>query len=218
MEHSESIETMAAERYALGEMTPEERDLFEEHFFDCRECAPSVRDGVAIAAETRAAGARAAAAKPGIPVRQWSGIAASAAFVVLLGYQNLVTIPHLRSTAARATNAVARLVHPQPLLTAGTRAGGTPPVVTAARDEDVEVYFDILPESPYASYVAVVHDLTGKARATIPIPVSDAGETVTILVPAGVLAPANYSVTVSGIDAANRRTFVGRYPFELRFH
>src|SRR5436305_15330434 len=48
MEHSEATDTMAAERYLLGEMTPEDRDAFEEHFFDCSDCAADVRDGAMI--------------------------------------------------------------------------------------------------------------------------------------------------------------------------
>ena len=62
MEHSEATETMASARYLLGELTEEERERFEEHFFGCSECARDVRDGSAmmdsIRAEKPAAGDR----------------------------------------------------------------------------------------------------------------------------------------------------------------
>ena len=48
MDHSESIRLMAAEKYLLGELTPELREQFEEHFFDCQECALDVRAGAAL--------------------------------------------------------------------------------------------------------------------------------------------------------------------------
>ena len=48
MDHSESIRLMAAEKYLLGELAPELREQFEEHFFDCQECALDVRAGAAL--------------------------------------------------------------------------------------------------------------------------------------------------------------------------
>src|SRR5258708_7394502 len=52
-EHRAAVESMAAERYILGEMEPAERDAFEEHFFDCAECSSDVRDESKIAAGVR---------------------------------------------------------------------------------------------------------------------------------------------------------------------
>ena len=46
MEHVEAVDTLAIERYLLEEMTPEERDSFEEHFFSCPECAEDARAAV----------------------------------------------------------------------------------------------------------------------------------------------------------------------------
>jgi hypothetical protein len=44
VEHQECIESTLAEKYLLGELSAAERDGFEEHFFDCPECAQAVRD------------------------------------------------------------------------------------------------------------------------------------------------------------------------------
>lgn len=43
MEHTEAVDTLACERYLLGEMTETERDAFEAHFFSCDECAEDIR-------------------------------------------------------------------------------------------------------------------------------------------------------------------------------
>ena len=48
MDHSESIRLMAAEKYLLGELTPDLQEKFEEHFFECQECALDVRAGAAL--------------------------------------------------------------------------------------------------------------------------------------------------------------------------
>ena len=54
MDHEIAIEIRAAERYCCGELTPEERDQFEEHFFLCRECAEEVRWEQIFAANAKA--------------------------------------------------------------------------------------------------------------------------------------------------------------------
>jgi anti-sigma factor RsiW len=36
-------ESMTAEKYILGELSAAERDQFEEHYFECQECADAVR-------------------------------------------------------------------------------------------------------------------------------------------------------------------------------
>jgi hypothetical protein len=45
MTHTQAIETAAAERYLLDEMSEIERFRFEEHFFECEECAGQMRLG-----------------------------------------------------------------------------------------------------------------------------------------------------------------------------
>jgi anti-sigma factor RsiW len=43
MDHREAIRLQAAERYVLGELTKDLRDEYEEHYFDCAECAADVK-------------------------------------------------------------------------------------------------------------------------------------------------------------------------------
>src|ERR1700751_3098851 len=43
MDHEEAVREKATERYLLDELDPELRDQFEEHLFDCQECALDVR-------------------------------------------------------------------------------------------------------------------------------------------------------------------------------
>jgi anti-sigma factor RsiW len=45
MNHSEAVRSSATERYMLGEMPEVERYAFEDHYFDCPECAEDVRTG-----------------------------------------------------------------------------------------------------------------------------------------------------------------------------
>ena len=50
MDHDTAIRIQAAERYVLEEFPPEERAEFEEHFFECQECAEEVRSATIFAA------------------------------------------------------------------------------------------------------------------------------------------------------------------------
>jgi hypothetical protein len=45
MDHQEAVNTLASERYLLGEMTDAERDSFEEHYFSCAECTEDLITG-----------------------------------------------------------------------------------------------------------------------------------------------------------------------------
>jgi hypothetical protein len=222
MEHSEAVETMAAERYALGEMEAEERDRFEEHFFDCGDCSQSVRDGATIASAVRLdatpaanhpSAVRSAAAMrgTGAPRLAWWSAAAAAALLAIVGYQNLVTIPSLRGGAPPA----AHLAHPVSLLMVETRGGVSAPIVVG-RDEEVSFYFDVPPETPYASYVADVRDGAGALRASLPIAAADAHVTVLMAIRPGVLEAGNYELAVSGVRGATR-IVIAHYPFEVRF-
>lgn len=53
MDHSEAQEQMAVERYLLDELSPEEREAFEAHFFDCPECAFDLRAATAFVDEAK---------------------------------------------------------------------------------------------------------------------------------------------------------------------
>ena len=106
MDHREAQDTKASERYLLGELSELERFAFEEHYFECRECAEDVRAGAAMARGIRALareGTREVAASP----RWWKGwmpvlapSMAACALACIAGYQALVTIPGLRAPQA----------------------------------------------------------------------------------------------------------------------
>src|ERR1041385_2643668 len=115
MDHNEAVRLHAAVKYVLGELPAAERDSFEEHYFDCAECALDMQAAAVFAEnarnllrqEARAADVR-GAAPAGSGWFAWlKPIVAVPAFAVLLlfvAYQNVVTIPQAREGAsARST-------------------------------------------------------------------------------------------------------------------
>lgn len=53
MTHFEAIEGRLAEGYLLGELTAEQREQYEEHYFGCSECAEEIRWGAMFLANAR---------------------------------------------------------------------------------------------------------------------------------------------------------------------
>src|SRR4051794_30464986 len=54
MDHETAIKTNATERYFLGELTGDDRDRFEEHYFMCPECTEDLRALTVLAANAKA--------------------------------------------------------------------------------------------------------------------------------------------------------------------
>src|SRR5260370_27272644 len=53
MDHNEAIRLQAAVEYVLGELSPVQRDAYEEHYFDCAECAIDLKALATFADTTR---------------------------------------------------------------------------------------------------------------------------------------------------------------------
>jgi Putative zinc-finger len=88
MQHQDALDTLASERYLLGEMDAREREAFEAHFFACAPCAEDVRAGA-----TLRDGVRAGFAKAPASTRRWRPEvvvpwAAAASLAMLAGYQS----------------------------------------------------------------------------------------------------------------------------------
>src|SRR5581483_3945860 len=99
MEHRDAVESLATERYLLGEMNEAERAEFEAHFFSCPDCADDVRAGALMRDGVRQ-GLLGAPARASLPdnvvrmprVRTWRSStvlpwAVAATLAVIVGYQ-----------------------------------------------------------------------------------------------------------------------------------
>ena len=54
MTHTEAISSLASERYLLDEMSDQEREAFEAHYFECPDCADDVTIGARLQDGVRA--------------------------------------------------------------------------------------------------------------------------------------------------------------------
>ena len=113
MDHDVVVRQKMTERYLLNELEAEVRNEFEEHFFDCPECALDVRVGsafidhsrVVLREESTSETARSFAVPRPTPgwwswLRPAITVPVMALLLAVIGYQNLVTDPKLKEAAA----------------------------------------------------------------------------------------------------------------------
>lgn len=231
MDHNEAVRLMATERYLLGEMAPPMRDAFEEHFFDCAECASDLRAGAAFVREAKvqlAGSPPAVAVVAPRPARRHNRLAwwksafltpawmapAFAALLLFIGYQNFSTIPSLRSAASEPHLA------PWATLHVGTRDGAPLPVVASPRAGAV-ILMDVPETGAYTSYAFTLDDPAGRQFWTQTLassPTNDGAQTLSLLIPGLGLRQGTYALTISGITAQGNRTQLDRRVLDVRFN
>jgi hypothetical protein len=234
MEHIQAVELMAAERYLLNELTPEAREAFEEHFFDCPDCALDLRAAAAFIDEAKvqlpslvtAAPARSAT----IPIKHrvkrdpWFSwlrpafaVPAFAALLAVIGYQNLVTMPALRSEADQPRLLAFAPIH-------GATRGGAAVTVTADRRHGVSLPIDLTPQPGNPSFGSYSFDLIDAQGKTVwsgsiaaPAPGDSGRQRVSLALSGAMLHNGVYTVAVFGLGSNGERTPVDRYTFDLLF-
>jgi hypothetical protein len=191
MEHREAVDTLASERYILGEMSEVERDAFEEHFFDCQICADDV-----LVADRMRTGVRAGLAKPAAaaaPSRrlQTSVVipwAAAATLALVAGYQTL------RPAAPGGTLSAPIALAP---LTLRPATRGDEPTINAAPGGVVTLAVDLGAARSDRTLTYQIRgergELSGSGSAAAP----SAGAPLLLLIPASVFAtPGRYTLTL----------------------
>jgi hypothetical protein len=225
MDHSEAIQRRATERYLLGELTPDQREQFEEHFFSCPECADDVRRGAILIDNARQVLDQETIADENrvVPWRlrrrgflgfrpTWT---LAAALILLAGaftYQNLVTIPKLKNAETRP-----QALTSFSLITAGSR-GGVSTVLQVPQNAAFGLYVDIPTTGTFPYYTVAIETESGDRPVHLKVSAEQAKDTVQILVPAGVLKGGKETLVIEGCTAPNSATTeIARYPFVIKF-
>jgi len=195
MDHRKAVETLALERYLLGEMADEERDAFEEHFFSCAECAEDARAGGAMR-DAAAAGMAGAATQPSRRVltmpaprrRVMSTLvpwAAAASLALVAGYQSFVLQPALKRSAAPI------VLSPVTLRPASR---GEEPVVFTSAGGMITLAIDLGGAAIDGETAYEIRHAGGAAIASDRVPVPKDGAPLLLLVPALLFQPGQHYV------------------------
>ena len=222
MNHEEAVRQKATERYLLNELDPNLRDQFEEHLFDCRECALDVRAAAMFVEQSKtvlsespqASAVRVPVVVPAKPgwfgwLRPALAVPVLAVLLALIAYENLVTYPQLREAANTPQ------VLPWASINVSTR-GAITPIITARAGEGFNLLVSIPPDAHYASYRFDLHSPAGSLEWSRTIPAAAADDTRSIYIPGTSRPAGTYALTVYGITSGGESSQLGRYPFELQ--
>jgi hypothetical protein len=204
MNHENAIREMAVEKYLLGELTGESRNVFEEHLFECQLCTADLKSGITLLEGMRpelTASLRkeTASAWPSFlpawlsPVWMLPALAACLALIV---YQSAVVVPGIRKQLAEA-NAPAVL---NTLVLAGGQARGAElPKVTAPKEGSFLLAVDIPASTDYASYLCLLYAPNGSMVWSGDVTAEQAKDAVQIQIPSATTKPGENALVVKGV-------------------
>jgi hypothetical protein len=228
MDHDLVAAQNLTERYLLDELDPAARDEFEEHYFNCTECAADVQ-AAALLIERIRDGAipdqepRPVPAPPAVPTSPaWPAwlrpaliVPVMAVLLAVVVYQNLVTYPQLTS----------RLNNPQVLAWAPVNLntyGSEGPTITPLPGQAFLLLVRIPPGGPYSKYTADLLNPAGKLEwsftFTIPASASGQQDQWPLQVPGANREAGRYTLKVRGITASGESKNLGDTTFELQIH
>jgi hypothetical protein len=204
MEHNEAVELKAAEKYVLRELPEDLREAYEEHFLGCAECAADITAAAAFAETSREIFAE-EHNRPASETNRQRGtiwlrwlrpviaVPVFAALVALVGYQNVVTIPHLKSGSAASVQVLNTFS-----LAAANSRGAAAVRVVVRRGESFALDFDIPPAPGFAQYLCQLRDDSGRVLQQVSVTAEQENKTVELFVPAGMMHPGTYSIVIAG--------------------
>jgi hypothetical protein len=209
MDHSEALRLQAAEKYVLGELSPNLREEYEEHYFECDECASDLKAAAAFGDSARELFRKESGQEERVQAGRLFGwlrpaIAAPAlaALLLVVCYQSFVTIPRLqRGAVARTTGQNADFVS---LIGADSRAEGAK-TFQIHRDRPAILEVDVPALGEFASYLCRLRDASGRSIYESHVSAADAKSTVHLILPKGALEPGEFSLVIiaQGTSAAN---------------
>jgi hypothetical protein len=216
MEHTLAYQTNTIDKYLMRELSDEERLAFEEHLFDCPECAAKVTEDYEMIADLKAVlkepppNVQAQPVKSKVRWRDWFQLPtlvpafAALALAIVIGYQNLVSIPGM--------------LQPQVLDT-------TPMVATTRGHSQIALLkpgvallplsFEVFSPTVYPAYVCEF-----RAEASSAVTFVDCGKrataefTLSLLLPAAKFTPGGYTMILRPVS--DKHSEISRYSFVVK--
>lgn len=237
MDHDAVVRQKMTERYLLNELDAQARDEFEEHYFDCPNCAADVHAGalfvehskVVLRAElrvedgkkTRSESEAPSVERPPVermtvPVRSgWLGwlrpafaVPVLALLLAVIAYQNRANV--LLQQAANSPQVLASAV-----VNLNVR-GGEPVSVATAAGQAFGLTLNLPPGARFSSYKLDLYSSPGKLQWSRTV--SASGDTLSLYVPAGASGSEHDAATlaVHGLTPSGESEDLGRYRIDLQ--
>jgi hypothetical protein len=220
MTHQEAVDTLATERYLLDDMSGEDRQVFEDHFFACGVCADDLRTAAAMLQGTKEGFAGRSTSGHVLPmvVKPQAGRnpawyrsvampwAVAATLAVVAGYQSLRVVP----SPGRDTSPLALV--PVTLRPQSRGAEAVVPIDAQGGPAVLAIEVNDAPQGGQLTYDLSTTDgrpiVSGRAAAPAP------GSPLLLLIPSSTLVgPMHYILSVH--DAAGAGRSLGEYRFAV---
>jgi Putative zinc-finger len=221
MDHEVATAQQMTERYLLHELDSEVREEFEEHYFNCPECAADVQAAAWLVEEIEDGVLMDPQPRP-VPVPhpwlRWLAwlrpsfvVPVMATMLAIIGYQNLVTYPRMASQLNSPQ------VLPWALVNLDTYGSEGPTIAPQPRQPFL-LFVRIPPVGGYSKYTADLYNPAGKLEwsVTFAIPASSAQDQWPLQVPGANREAGRYKLKVRGITASGESNDVGQTSFELQ--
>jgi len=221
MNHEVAITQQMTEKYLLHELDSAAREEFEEHYFNCPQCAADVQAAASLIEEIENGALREPQPEPvpmPRPLQRWLAwlrpavlVPVMATMLAVIGYQNLVTYPRM----AHQLNSPQVL--PWALANLDTY-GSEGPTIKAQPRQPFLLLVRIPPDGGYSKYTADLYNPAGKLEWSVAfaIPASSEADQWPLQVPGGDRESGKYKLKVRGITASGESKDVGQAAFELK--
>jgi anti-sigma factor RsiW len=211
MSHEQAVSSQAAERYLLGELTQEDRQAFEGHYFDCSACFEQVKVGAQFMRHAREVldpePEKGWLARMLGDLRRPAPAFATAMLLLALGtglYQHSV-IADLKAPRIESRYVLAG------------DARGAARLLSVSRKAGLSLTVEFMRKPEFTSYQAQIVTESGKVKVSVPVPAPVTDDSVTITLPADALDAGKYSLVVYGLTQDGAKTEAGKGGFDLEF-
>jgi len=223
MNHKDALKEMAVERYLLGELRDASLENFEEHLFECPECAEDVRAGVTFIDSARTE----LKAPLRVPVPQvetprrwtswftspWILAPALAACLLVLGFQTFVLQPRMKLELAQAQ--VPAVLNPLVLANAGARGDSIPEIVAIAHRSFV-ISLDVPTTGGFSSYLCSLFAPDGALVWQTTISPEQARDALLVSIPTDKTKEGLNTFLIQGLSAGGTLEDLTRYRFRVK--
>ena len=211
MSHEQAVSGQIAERYLLAELSHEERESFEGHYFDCPACFEQVQLGAEFLRHSR--DVLDPEPEKGWLARTlgdlWRPAPAFATAMLLLA---VGTITFQQGRLANATRP-----HVETGFFLPGAVKGLEKPIRVSRNLSLSLIVNFKPASEFTSYQAQIISASGQVKYTFPVTARTDEFSATIGLRADALEAGKYSIVIQGLNQNGTPTEVGNGAFDLQF-
>ncbi|CAN5747888.1 hypothetical protein BH10ACI4_BH10ACI4_00810 [soil metagenome] len=226
MNHAEAIRDMAVEQYLLGELSGASLESFEEHLFDCQECAAELKAGAMFVEAARLELHE--PTKVSVPaiskVSSWTSwftnpwvlAPALAACLLVIAAQTLVVMPRMKQELAQAQ--APAVLNNLVLANAGAR-GDSVAEIAAPQHGSFLLSVDIPARGEFGSYQCSLYAPSGSLVWKTTVSRDQTNDALLIHIPTDKTEAGMNTLLVQGLPADNKAdgklVDLARYSFRL---